>query len=93
MPSKALDISKKIPLTSRGRLQSWDAQMSCTIESSWYSQESKNLKPDWCSQRRSFSSRNSYTEVNIILNIRILPQIGRREKGLQLSIFWLSPFS
>ena len=42
MPSKALDISKKIPLTSRGRLQSWDAQMSCTIESSWYSQESKS---------------------------------------------------
>ena len=42
--SKALNISKKIPLTSKGGLKSKDVYMSCTIESSWYSEALKNLK-------------------------------------------------
>ena len=44
------------------QIQSKDEQMSSTIESSWYKQESEGLKPDWCSQRRSFSSLNSFIE-------------------------------
>ena len=39
----------KIPLTSKGVLQSNDLQMSWTIESSWYSHDSEGLKPDWAS--------------------------------------------
>ena len=42
---KALDISKNTPLTSTGELQSKDEYMSCTIESSRYSQEPEGQKP------------------------------------------------
>ena len=43
--SKALDISKNTPLTFTGELQSKDEYMSCTIESSRYSQEPEGRKP------------------------------------------------
>ena len=45
--SKALDISRKTPLTSRPL--SNESQISWVIDKSWFTQESPSLKPDWLS--------------------------------------------
>ena len=52
--SKALEMSKTIPLTSKWGLQSNDLWLPWTIESSWYSHESEGLKPGWASLRSFF---------------------------------------
>ena len=75
--SKALDISRNIPLISLGGLQSKDAKISWTI-SNWYSHESEGRKPDWLSQRRQFFWSYSKMELNKIFS-KTLPKIGTSE--------------
>ena len=48
--SKALDISKKRPLTSNEKLQSNEAYIWWIIEISWCMQESPGMKLDWLSK-------------------------------------------
>ena len=44
--SKALEISRKIPLKSSGEVQSNDVWISWVIDSSYEIQESPGMKPD-----------------------------------------------
>ena len=59
--------------------------------SSWLSQESPGLKPDWFDRISSFSMKN----LNISSKInrsRIFPQIGSNDTGRQLFNVSLLPF-
>ena len=55
-------------LTSSGRLQSKDLYISCSIDRSWYSQESEGLNQDWLGQSKLFSPRYSKIELKITLS-------------------------
>ena len=79
---KAFDISKNIPLTWQGGLQSNDAYISCKTGKSWYSHESDGLNPDWVSLlSKLFLWRNSKKWLKISLS-KTLPKTGTSEPVL-----------
>ena len=79
---KAFDISKNIPLTWQGELQSNDAFISCKIGKNWYSHESDGLNPDWFSLlNKLFLWRNSKNELKTNLS-KTLPNLGTSEPFL-----------
>ena len=77
--SKALDMSKNTPLTSRSLSKDW--YISWVIERSWFMQESLGRKPDWLDYNKSFSLKNLYSSsLNKSLSKTLL-QIGSKETG------------
>ena len=78
--SKAFDMSKNTPLTSRSL--SKDCYISWVIERSWLIEESPGRKPDWLDDNKSFSFKNLYSSLN-----KSLSKI-RLEAKRQVGNFW-----
>ena len=76
--SKALDISKKTPLTSNP--SSNDFQISWVIDKNWLIHESAGLTFDWFGEIGLLEVKNLKISLKISLS-KILPQMGRRETG------------
>ena len=62
--------------------------ISCTIERSWYSQDSDSLNPHWLGDNKLFSWKWS----NVELKIMLFPSTGKRETRLYLSVIYLPAF-
>ena len=67
--ANALEMSKKLLLTSSDGLWSKSAQISCTIDISSYMDESLEQKPDWYGVSSSLFSRLKNTGLYIYLLI------------------------
>ena len=61
--SKALDISRKTPLTSN--TSSKDRYISCVVEINWFVHESTSIKPDWFEEIKSLSVKYSNRLLHI----------------------------
>ena len=57
--SKAFDMSKNTPLTSRSLPNDW--YILWVIETSWFMQESPGRKPEWLDDNKLFSFKNLYS--------------------------------
>ena len=79
--SKAFDISRNPPLTSRVGSALKAVYKSWAIDSSWFVHESFGLKPDWRSESNFCSSRYSKRDLKISFS-NISPNTGNIKAGL-----------
>ena len=64
--SKALDIFRKIPRTSKEGLPSKAIKMLCLVAISWCIHESPGLTPDWLALSRQLDLKNhKYSQISI----------------------------
>ena len=83
--SKAFDISRNTPRTSRVG-SAWKAvYTSWTIDSNWYMHDLFGLKRDWCSESNFCSSRYSKRDLKISFS-NIFSDTGNSETGLMICL-------
>ena len=76
--SKALDMSRNTPLTSKPL--SKEVETSWVIDRSWFMQEPPGLNPD-CFGEIRLLSKKYFNMLSYMISSKILLQIGRRETG------------
>ena len=87
--SKALDISRNTPLTSKSL--SKEVKISWVIDRSWFMRESPGLNPDYFGDIRLLFKKH-FNMLSYAIRSKTLLQIGRRGTRRYFLMFSLSPF-